>query len=101
MPHCRDAMVDTAFQATGRIEYTSSVFATRPDDVDDLYAIAEDFDNGGDFVEGVYDTQTEVFVESFLDNISDTVGGSRDSRRLIKARNVFPNNKSSQVDHLQ
>ena len=59
--------VDDQFANTGVLTYTSSIFATREQDIDELYDIVGDFDRAGDVVEGAYDTQNENFVGKVAD----------------------------------
>jgi len=57
------------FFEEGSAQYTSSVFATRGDQVHDLYDLADKFDTAksSSVVEGTYDTQWEDFVNLFVD----------------------------------
>jgi hypothetical protein len=56
------ALVDGNFDNTGIVSYTSSIFVTKNDKVDELYQVSDAFDRGDGQIEGVYDTQKEEFV---------------------------------------
>jgi hypothetical protein len=56
-PFFSPALVDKEFDQTSRVEYTSSIFATREDRIDELFELADSFHQGSDLVQGVYDTQ--------------------------------------------
>ena len=56
------SLLDEFFDSTGKVEYTSSIFATTEDMVDDLYEINSKFGKGGVGIEASYDTQDEDFA---------------------------------------
>lgn len=56
------ALVDTDFQSTGRVAYTSSVFMTKGDKKEELFEISGLYDRGSDSIGGAFDTQHEDFV---------------------------------------
>jgi preprotein translocase subunit SecF len=62
-------IVDEFFDETSVLVYTSSIFATEEDDVNELYDAVDSFDRESDLVTGVYDTQDEDFVEIYLEDI--------------------------------
>ena len=66
-PWFNPTMLDELYDTTKRIQYTSSVFATSYDDIDQLYDAADKYSRGEDHIEGAYDTQDEDFVNLSLD----------------------------------
>ena len=54
-------LVEENFDETKWMTYTSSIFATTGGDVDAMYDIVDQFDQGSDKVYGAYDTQREGF----------------------------------------
>jgi hypothetical protein len=62
------SMVDQAFGDISVLVYTSSIFATEEDDVDELFDSVDSFDRGGGSITGVYDTQWEDFATIKTDN---------------------------------
>lgn len=56
------------FDETVLISYTSSIFATSDENVDDLYSTIESFDRGSNNIVGAYDTQYEDFNMIFTDS---------------------------------
>lgn len=56
-PFFSPAFVDVQFAETGIVLYTSSIFATRQSETDELFEIVEEFDRAGGVVLGAYDTQ--------------------------------------------
>ena len=63
------ALVDSSFQTTGRVAYTSSVFMTKDDKKKELYEISELFDKGSANIEGAFDTQYEDFVTLYANDV--------------------------------
>jgi hypothetical protein len=62
------SLVDESFDTTLLSKYTSSIFPTRGQDVDELYEEVDQMDRGsGKIVQGAYDTQYEDFVNLYLD----------------------------------
>jgi hypothetical protein len=60
-------MLDELYDETNRIQFTSSVFATTYDDIDELYDAVDNYARGEEHVSGAYDTQDEDFVNLSLD----------------------------------
>ena len=70
------ALVDERFEQTGMVQYTSTIFVTRSNRIDELYEISEDFGRGTPgIIEGTYDTQIQSFIELYANDIvlRDTV----------------------------
>lgn len=65
-PTLVDEMTDVN---NGKSLYTSSIFATRDADVDEMYLEADNMDQGkgSDVVKGAYDTQYESFGQVYVD----------------------------------
>ncbi|CAB9514430.1 dispatched homolog 1 [Seminavis robusta] len=61
------SLLDEFFDSTGYVEYTSSIFATDDEMVDELYKLVDSFSKGGERIEGAYDTQYEDFVGLLAD----------------------------------
>ena len=61
------SLVDEFFDLTERVQYTSSIFATTEEMVDDMYELLDDFGKGGDEIKGAYDTQNEDFINILAD----------------------------------
>ncbi len=61
-------LVEENFDKTGSMIYTSSIFATSDEHVDDLYDLIESFDRGSSKILGAYDTQFEDFNMIFTDS---------------------------------
>jgi hypothetical protein len=61
------SLVQADYDETVLSTYTSIVFATKGDDVDDLYLHAHSYDRGGAAIEGAFDTQYEDFVNAYID----------------------------------
>jgi hypothetical protein len=55
------AFVEANFDETKWMTYTSSIFPTGDEDIDAMYEIVDQFDQGSARVIGVYDTQYEGF----------------------------------------
>lgn len=73
--HCPEffhpSILDELFDTSGRVQYTSSIFATTSEMIDPLYEIAENtdqFGRGGEEIEGAYDTQYGAFLTLFADS---------------------------------
>jgi hypothetical protein len=63
------ALIDEFYDSRLNVEYSSSIFATGYEDIDDLFANAESYSRGvSDLVEGAYDTQYEDFVQLQIDD---------------------------------
>jgi hypothetical protein len=60
-------MVDEAFEQSSLLAYTSSIFATEEDDIDDLYDSVDSYDRGSNLIKGVYDTQYEAFGDLYTE----------------------------------
>jgi hypothetical protein len=60
-------LVPTTFHENMVVSYSSSIFATNENQIDELYAIADTFDRGTAAVTGAYDTQYEDFVNIYVD----------------------------------
>eukprot|EP00538_Stauroneis_constricta_P012591 CAMPEP_0119547884 /NCGR_PEP_ID=MMETSP1352-20130426/1904_1 /TAXON_ID=265584 /ORGANISM="Stauroneis constricta, Strain CCMP1120" /LENGTH=1198 /DNA_ID=CAMNT_0007592951 /DNA_START=90 /DNA_END=3686 /DNA_ORIENTATION=- len=60
-------LVNDNFDTSGRVSYTTSVFASREDDIDAMYDIVDKFDRGGGTITGAYDTQQESFGNTYAD----------------------------------
>ena len=64
------SFVQDDFDITDWKTFTSSIFATRKEDTNELYDIVDQFDRGTDRISGSYDTQREdfgiIFTESVL-----------------------------------
>jgi hypothetical protein len=56
------------FDETALISYTSSIFATSDEHIDDLYTAIDSFDRGSNNIVGAYDTQFEDFNQIFTDS---------------------------------
>jgi hypothetical protein len=54
-------MVDEGFDKSSLLAYTSSIFATEEDDIDELYDSVDSYDRGSNLIKGAYDTQDEDF----------------------------------------
>jgi len=63
------ALVEENFDVNKWMTLTSSIYATREKDVEALYEIVDEFDQGTDAVTGVYDTQYEGFNQIFTDAV--------------------------------
>jgi len=61
------SLLDEFFDITGSVRYTSSIFATTENMVDEMYNMVDDFGKGGDEIEGAYDTQNEDFIDILAD----------------------------------
>jgi hypothetical protein len=62
-------LIDEFYDSRLYVEYSSSIFATGYDDIDDLFANSESYSRGvSDLVEGAYDTQYEDFVQLQIDD---------------------------------
>jgi hypothetical protein len=72
LDHCSkyffSSLMDEFFDTTGNVEYTSSIFATTEDMVDDLYENVDHYGKGGDRIEAAYDTQDQDFVNILAEN---------------------------------
>jgi hypothetical protein len=55
------SLLDELFDINGRVQYTSSIFATDEDMVDDLYDNIGPYGRGDELIEGAYDTQDNDF----------------------------------------
>ncbi len=62
------SLVQTNFDETMVTSYSSSIFATREDQIEELYAVVDSFDRGSEDVVGAYDTQYEDFVNIYADD---------------------------------
>jgi hypothetical protein len=60
-------MVDEAFEQSSLLAYTSSIFATEEDDIDELYDSVDSYDRGSSLIKGAYDTQDEDFAVLYTD----------------------------------
>jgi hypothetical protein len=60
-------MVDEAFEQSSLLAYTSSIFATEEDDIDELYDSVDSYDRGSNLIKGAYDTQWEDFGNLYTD----------------------------------
>ena len=60
-------LLDELYDTTQRVQYTSSIFATKYDDIDELYEAADKYARGAEHIRGAYDTQDEDFVNLSLD----------------------------------
>ncbi|CAB9499985.1 dispatched homolog 1 [Seminavis robusta] len=76
------ALLDELFDTSGLVQYTSSVFATSEEMIDELYNINDQFGKGGDQIEGAYDTQWNDFVQIFAD-------GAVESDMLLATGSAF------------
>ncbi|KAG7351347.1 sterol-sensing domain containing protein [Nitzschia inconspicua] len=55
------------FDETLITSYTSTIFMTSPEDLDELYANMHVYDRGNGAIEGAFDTQYEDFVDMYID----------------------------------
>jgi hypothetical protein len=60
-------LVEDNFDMTSSMGYSSSIFATTEEHVDDLYELVDSFDRGSSKIYGAYDTQHEDFNMKFTD----------------------------------
>ena len=63
------ALVDDKFDETSFLSYTSSIFPTTYQDVEDMFDFVDKFDRGSTVVKGAYDSQYEDFVGIHLDGM--------------------------------
>ncbi|KAG7341385.1 Patched family protein [Nitzschia inconspicua] len=61
-------LVQENFDETLITSYTSTIFMTRREDTDELYANVDAYDRGTSAIEGAYDTQYEDFINIYLDS---------------------------------
>jgi hypothetical protein len=59
------ALVDENFEATGRVEYTSSIFVNDWWTIKDSYAYSDGFGRGSDKIQGFYDSQLMQYIEAY------------------------------------
>lgn len=59
------SMVDENFDRTGRVSYTSSIFATKGKQERSVYQFSKDFPMGNDQFSATYDSQWSSFVELY------------------------------------
>jgi hypothetical protein len=60
-------LVEENFDETSWMMYTSSIFATKEEDVDEMFELLDEFDRGTDKIYGAYDTQHEDFGMLFTE----------------------------------
>ena len=64
------SLVDEWFEQTGTVQYTSTIFVTYNNRINDLYDISEGFARGTPgIIEGTYDTQIQNFIELYANDI--------------------------------
>jgi hypothetical protein len=87
-------LVENNFDATEWMTITSSIFATAEKDVDAMYDICDEFDQGTDRVLGAYDTQDEGFNKIFTQAVVGRDMGLACASAFITAIAILVHTKS-------